>query len=433
MTAAKGMKNETQENLPQSGAPDVVGEAGEYPPDTARYLSWATVRFIRSPTILMFDLAVLVLLAMLVLCIFLSYYIEIDISVKGSTEIISELGVREAIALSDGVITNLSKRTGEDVLENEVIAVVSNDTAPLEEVEKATVGLEQLVSKVNTARQSSELSANEILEFPSARINDPTLLQELATAQQALRTFEEQRRRILVQFDSSNELHFTRERIKLLTSKLLKMKSSKQRDLLQLYIESTDEELGRLKSQVLLGENQLKVKLGEALSELLRSLQVAQGALENYKRQHEVRSPISGTIAKMIYEENSFVTAKKPIASIVPKTSRFIAEIEVPSKDIAKVKSGQDVFYRVEAYPYQRYGLFTGQVIAVDQVAMGGGPAGVDNFKVRASIEKPSALPDEVKAQIRYVVGMKSDAKIITERKSVKDLFVETFFFKPWW
>jgi multidrug efflux pump subunit AcrA (membrane-fusion protein) len=379
---------------------------------------------------MMFDLTVLFIVGIIILFVVLAHFIELDITVKGPAEITSELGLRDAVALTDGFVARLQKKEGQQVQEGEVIAVIGSDTAPLEEVDKATKSIERLLNKVNIAKQSAVLS-NDPLDLPTIRITDTLIVQDLANAQLALRSFQEQRRRITTQLES--ELRYTTDRIDVLTSKLRRMKSSGQKALLQPYIENTGEELGRLQGQVLIARNEAKVKLNDALSDLLRSLEIAKGALENYSRQHQVRAPIMGIIAKLDTEENSHIIANRSVATIVPTDSTFVAKIMVASKDIPQVRVGQQVLYKVEAYPYQRYGLFTGTVASIDQIKENRTSLPADTFAVKASISPPENLATEVKDKMKFVVGMRVESAVVTERKSISDLFKEKFFFKLTW
>ena len=453
--------------------------------DTTRYLSWSANRFIRTPTSAVFNLAVMFMVCIILICSLLARFIEIDISIQGNTEISPEAGIRDAIALADGFVTKLIKKTGDEVKENELIGIVASESAPAEEVEKAMINLKLLEKKVAEARESTTM-IHDSLEFLIPAIIDSNLLQAMVNIQQSLRAFQEQRNRISSELETeliyanrridsvvknlkkknktggkgvAVEIHFTKERINVLTDKLAKMKASSHQELLQTYIETTEDELGKLKStlarsiaqaqgaaaqeedhmneelgrlqaQVVSARNLARSKLNGAISELSNAFEIGRGVLANYVRQHEIRSPISGSIAKIISGQNSHVTINKVIASVVPTNSKIIGNINVASMDIAKLAVGQQVYYKVEAYPYQRFGLFTGQVTGFDQIKGDTSSNVEDTFIVKATITPPEELPEEIRKQVKFVAGMKAQADVVIDRKSIKDLFIEKFFFK---
>ena len=123
--------------------------------------------------------------------------------------------------------------------------------------------------------------------------------------------------------------------------------------MLQMYIESTEEELGRIRSQISTNENESKLKLEQGSGDLLKSIQSAEGALQAYLDQKQIRSPIPGVISDLSVDLNSQIEINKPFSKIIPENSQIMTAIHVFSKDVVKISVGQPVVYKVEAYPYQ--------------------------------------------------------------------------------
>jgi membrane fusion protein len=75
-----------------------------------------------------------------------------------------------------------------------------------------------------------------------------------------------------------------------------------------------------------------------------------------------VRAPASGRIAAIPALAGAAVESGGLIATIVPDGADLHARLFVPTRSIGKVRPGQPVAIRYEAFPYQKYGTFKGRV-----------------------------------------------------------------------
>jgi membrane fusion protein len=105
-----------------------------------------------------------------------------------------------------------------------------------------------------------------------------------------------------------------------------------------------------------------------AANERLRALR---GALANVQqrlieleagRAVIVRAPLSGRIAAIPVFVGAAVDTGSLIAAIIPDESELRARLFVPTRAIGKVHPGQTVSIRYDAFPYQKYGTFKGQI-----------------------------------------------------------------------
>jgi membrane fusion protein len=80
-----------------------------------------------------------------------------------------------------------------------------------------------------------------------------------------------------------------------------------------------------------------------------------------------VVAPSSGRIAAIPALAGSAVDAGGMIATIAPESATLQARVFVPTRSIGKVKPGQEVSIRYEAFSYQKYGTFKGRVQAVSR------------------------------------------------------------------
>jgi membrane fusion protein len=98
-----------------------------------------------------------------------------------------------------------------------------------------------------------------------------------------------------------------------------------------------------------------------ALREALANVQQRRIELEA-QRALIVRAPLSGRIAAVPVFVGAPVDSGSLIAAIVPDESQLRARLFVPTRAIGKVRPGQTVSIRYDAFPYQKYGTFKGQI-----------------------------------------------------------------------
>jgi membrane fusion protein len=399
-------------------------ELDEQASDTTRYLSWNAIQFIHSPSSRVIQWTGIIVLVVVFVVAVLASVIEMDIAVEGAGEIIADKGVPVALSPSAGIIRTVSKSPGAEVKKGDILAVLSSDMTDDVELTQLAERIKSLLVQVEGTKDSANSPTEALLEnsfnISDLKIYAPTVIQSVANLKEAISTFNAQNENL--QKRLSAQLAPTYARIETLEQKLSKMRQSKNRDLLTLYIESTEEELGKLRSQVLGEVNREGAKLSSARTELIKVGQVALGNIEHNLEQTRIRSPADGIMAVQYFWENSAIAAGEKFATILPANAKMITSIKIPSKDVVRVKTGQTIYYKVDAFPYQNYGLFTGKIVAINQLTDTTKTGTLDYFIVQGTIEPPAHLSAELRKEIRFVVGMKFIASAITDRKPIRNI-----------
>lgn len=124
---------------------------------------------------------------------------------------------------------------------------------------------------------------------------------------------------------------------------------------------------------------------------------------------------------------NDNVKAGQSAATILPQGAELLARLDVEARDMANVAVGQAVYHKIDAYPYQRYGLFRGEVLSVEQSSQ---ERGALHYAVFASARNPDHISDKLAENVRLVRGMKMRTGIKTGSRTVYDLAVDSFFGK---
>jgi membrane fusion protein len=84
----------------------------------------------------------------------------------------------------------------------------------------------------------------------------------------------------------------------------------------------------------------------------------------------QIRAPASGTVTAVIGHPGQLVSAGSPMLTIVPQYSRMQAQLLAPSSAIGFIHSGERVLLRYSAFPYQKFGQYSGTVVDVSHAAL---------------------------------------------------------------
>jgi membrane fusion protein len=90
-------------------------------------------------------------------------------------------------------------------------------------------------------------------------------------------------------------------------------------------------------------------------------------ALEQEAAEHDgrtavrVTAPQDGLVTAFAFSVGQSVQAGTVLATVLPAGSALEAQLQVPSHAKASIERGQIVQLRIDAFPYQKYGLVAGQ------------------------------------------------------------------------
>jgi hemolysin D len=139
-----------------------------------------------------------------------------------------------------------------------------------------------------------------------------------------------------------------------------------------------------------------------------------------------VRAPVDGTVTTVTFTDvGAQVDEKTPVALIAPKGARKVLEIEINERDRAFLKPGMRVRIKVNAFPYQRYGVLTGEL---EHISPSSGPNRDTKqivYKARVGLERDHFMVNKVATPIRY--GMAAKVEIVVDSRRLIDLAIDPF------
>lgn len=148
-----------------------------------------------------------------------------------------------------------------------------------------------------------------------------------------------------------------------------------------------------------------------------------------------------GTVSAINVQSGQAVSAAQAVASITPDGSALNGRMFVDGSVAAHVRPGQRVALRLPAFPYQKYGLLYGTVLAVTSTGLtpaevsavlGDKPPEKTTFRVDVALDR-DVIVSEGESH-RILPGMQLEADVLGDRRRLIEWIVEPLngFQKQW-
>jgi membrane fusion protein len=168
----------------------------------------------------------------------------------------------------------------------------------------------------------------------------------------------------------------------------------------------------------------VQVKLNQKILELQRKMSELRAANEQdgARRTTELLAPTDGVVTKIVVSRGESLAADAPIALVVPKGS-LRAYLLVPTRASGFIRAGNSVVLRYEAFPFQRFGQYRGQVDDVSRNVWAPnekmGPFVVREpvYRVDVKLEQQKVMAGGQELALRQ--GMILSADILLEKRTV--------------
>jgi membrane fusion protein len=137
-----------------------------------------------------------------------------------------------------------------------------------------------------------------------------------------------------------------------------------------------------------------------------------------------VTAPVSGTVTAVRVNVGERVQPGRDLFSIVPDGAKLEAILDTSGEVAGIAKVGQPVLLRIDAFPYQEFGLQRAVVTEITRAAVGRGDnASQESFQLIAQLERPAV----VLGKTRYALkpGMTVRADVLLDRHSLMDWLLD--------
>ncbi|EMR8568009.1 TPA: HlyD family efflux transporter periplasmic adaptor subunit [Neisseria gonorrhoeae] len=177
------------------------------------------------------------------------------------------------------------------------------------------------------------------------------------------------------------------------------------------------------------------------LSQLNRAItEMNQEILDfDLKSEQTIRASKSGYISTINVDIGQQVEPSKLLLSIVPEQTELVANLYIPSKAVGFIKPKDKVVLRYQAYPYQKFGHATGEIISVARTALGKQElSGLGIIFTNPTLLNEPAYLVKVKLEKQTIkaygenkplqIGMILEADILHERKKLYEWVLDSLY-----
>ena len=178
-------------------------------------------------------------------------------------------------------------------------------------------------------------------------------------------------------------------------------------------------ELAGLKADRQAYINEYKQKIVEELINTKRERDSLQEQLVKAERRSKLISilaPVDGVVfdvAKL--SKGSVIREAEPLITLVTLGSRLEAEVKIDAAEISNIATGKKVKIKIDAFPFQKYGLLEGELIKLSQDAFN---ASQDNQKNNYYIARVKFDGSGLKNAV-LMPGMSLTSEILIEKRDV--------------
>lgn len=336
-----------------------------------------------------------------------------------------------------GVVSECHVKEGQRIQAGDVLFVLTDERRQINGKhiqafgEVRTASLEQQRASLHKAKDSSRLLASQTLQGQRSRLE--MLHDELSRNFQQI---ELQRSRV----DSAEQI-LQRHR-KLADEKFISVLALQEKEeavaaqrasLLGLQRQNTE-----LKRSILAIEDeirQLPARTEQALANIERDLGVLEQEAADLQTRdrYAITAPMEGVVTSITAQVGQ-PTNGQPLAVLLPVDAQLEANLYLPSRAIGFIAVGQKVRLRYQAYPYQKFGQYDGEVkqVARSPIQMGELPVSLPTlnqegvYRVTVSLAHQHILAYGDKIQLRP--GMVLEADIEQDRRRLIEWILEPLY-----
>ena len=149
-------------------------------------------------------------------------------------------------------------------------------------------------------------------------------------------------------------------------------------------------------------------------------------------RQLSVKAPVSGQISSVVANLGQKVNLATSLFSIIPENSRLQANIYLPTRSIGFLETGQLINIRYEAFPYEKFGTYPGEIYQISKSVIFPGeiPSGLTFqepvYKAIATLKSQSIMA--YGKEINLKPGMVLSADVVLNKRSLFEWLFEPLY-----
>jgi multidrug resistance efflux pump len=172
------------------------------------------------------------------------------------------------------------------------------------------------------------------------------------------------------------------------------------------------QELKDIANQIMIQKSNFLAKVNQFKSEI-----------GNWEMAHLLKAPQKGKVVfNQFVKQGSFIEANKTLFFIESnQTQTFEGEMQIGQYALGKVKEGQDVIIRLNAFPYQEYGVIKGKISYLSNQTI------ADSIYI-AKVKFENEGKTNYNKQLHLKNGFLAEAEIVTQKRSLLSKLFSTLY-----
>jgi HlyD family type I secretion membrane fusion protein len=162
------------------------------------------------------------------------------------------------------------------------------------------------------------------------------------------------------------------------------------------------------------------------ITELQTKINETKGLLESARsklNQGFLHAPVSGTVSTLnVRNVGEVVQPGQAIAEIAPAGKPLVLSALVPSQKAGFIKPGMAVQVKLDAYPYQNYGIVPGEVTAISPDSKPDERLG-QVYRVEIKLARSHIVKDH--QEVRFQAGQTASAEIVTRDRRIVEVLID--------
>ncbi len=147
------------------------------------------------------------------------------------------------------------------------------------------------------------------------------------------------------------------------------------------------------------------------------------GRLSAWEEKHLLRAPFAGRVAFTGLEDaQEFARAGEALLTLVPtEQPKVVGQAQLPSSGLGKVQPGAEVQIRLDAYPYQEFGVLKG---TVEKITLAPSRPAEHAPYYRLSISLNQGMQTSAGRTLDFRQEMSGEARVITSSRSLLERLI---------
>jgi multidrug efflux pump subunit AcrA (membrane-fusion protein) len=159
---------------------------------------------------------------------------------------------------------------------------------------------------------------------------------------------------------------------------------------------------------------QLENDIAQQKGIFVQALNTLKAQLDDWKNKFLLIAPVAGKVSFAEFlQENSQIKVGQTVCFVNPENTQYYARVFIPQTNFGKIKTGEQVLLKLNAYPYREFGIIKAKLDFVSSIPTDSG--------FIAKVVLPNGLVTNYKKQLHYTEGLSASAEIITEDLQLSD------------